>query len=368
MPILSLNQVVNVSINVAPVTAIIANFNIGLIVGDSTIISEVIRVKKYAGLLEMIADGWLGTEPEYKAALLYFSAKPAPAKVIIGRKGLTDTALQAVTACRIASTEWYICTVCEATKADILAVAAFIEAVVPTSVYFYTTKDADILTNTAGNVFLTLKGLKYRKTMGQYSNTDDAVVSIMGYAMGANTGLVGSAYTLAYKPENGVAVEVALTDAQCGTIEDSNGNIYISRGVQYSIFESGVMADGTPADEVINLDILANSIQQSVMNLLVTIAKVPQTEDGISMILNAIVTPCKAARDIGFVAPGVWKAAPLFNLDTGDTLSTGYAIMASSIREQSVEDRAARKAPPIYVALKLAGAVEHVVINVQVNR
>ena len=46
----------------------------------------------------------------------------------------------------------------------------------------------------------------------------------------------------------------------------------------------------------------------------------------------------------------------------------GYLIQSEAMAEQSQTERDARNAPPIYVSLKLAGAIHHVTIQVDVNR
>lgn len=357
------------TISVSPKSTVGSGFNTGLIIGKSTVISKTDRVKTYNDVSSMLADGFATTDPEYKAALLYFAVNPRPNKVVIGRwDGTgTETALQAVTACRNANSDWYACTICGAAKADIIAVAAYIEASTPKSVLFYTTADADVKAGTAGNVTLALKGANYKRTIGQYSTTADAVASIMGYAMGANTGTANSAYTLAYKKEPGVTVE-ALTATELSSIKGANCNTYINRGSTYDVFEQGIVADGTSFDEIIGLDILADDIQKAVMDVLTQYPKVPQTEEGMGLLYNAINSPCLNARTVGFLAPGVWNGPNVLNLRTGDTLSQGYTIQSESIASQSVSDRQNRIAPPIYVAVKLAGAVEHVVITVNVDR
>ena len=366
---LPLNDIVNVVVSVSPVAVVRSGFNLGLIIGTSTHISTADRVKVYAILEEMVSDGFATTDSEYKAAQLYFSQSPKPSKVAIGRWDTTgiETAVEAITACRTSNTDWYACTICGASKADIIAVAAYIESASPASAFFCTTADADVLAGTAGNVAETLKNSKYRRTLLQYSTYTDAVAAILGYAMGANTGLANSAYTLAYKSEVGVTPET-LTSTQVTTIKGYNCNIYVNRGATYNIFEQGVMTDGTPFDEVINLDILTDAIQKSIMDALVNYPKVPQTEDGMGILINAITGPCNDARTRGFLAPGVWNAPPILNLETGDTLSVGFAILADTIANQSQEDRDARIAPPIYVPIKLSGAIEHVVINVFISK
>ncbi len=369
MPTQPLSDIVQVTVQVSPTATARSGFNLGLIIGTSTVISAADRIKIYTGTDDMLTAGFTSSEPEYIAAQLYFSQYPKPTQVAIGRWDNTglETALAAVQACRVKNSNWYACMVCGVVKADILLIAAYIETATPSSAFFYRTADSDVPINTAGNVMATLQAAKYRRTIGQYSTSTSAVAAILGYAMGANTGLANSAYTLAYKPEVGVTPE-DLTETQITTIKGLNGNIYINAGNTYNIFEQGVMADGTPFDEVINLDMLSNDIQLAVMDLLTSVPKVPQNEGGVTLLVSAITGPCDKAVKRDFISPGVWNAPPILSLSTGDMLSKGYLILSETIDSQTSADRTARKSPPIYVPIKLAGAIEHVVIQVQVNR
>lgn len=364
-----LSGIVNVTVTVSPISIVNSAFNLGLIVGSSTIIVTSDRVKLYSGTEDMLTQGWTGAEPEYLAAQVYFSQVPRPSKVAIGRWDVTgaETAAQAVTACRLKNSDWYAVYVITVLKANILAIAAVVEAATPLAVYFYDTRDADVLTATAGNVMLTLQAAARHRTFGQYSTINYAAVAAMGYAMGANTGLANSAYTLAYKAEIGILPEV-LSTTEYTNILAASGNAYTSFGATYNMLTQGTMADGVSFDEVLNLDVLTNDIQTAIINSLRSAPKIPQTEDGVSLLLSALTDPCNAARNRGVIGAGIWKAAPILGLKTGDTLSVGYLIQAASIASQSQGDRDARKSPPIYVAIKLSGAIEHVVIGVIVNR
>lgn len=364
-----LSDIVSVDVQVSPLSTVNSGFSVGLIVGTSTHVSATDRVLVYAGPEDMIANGWDGTEPEYLAAQVYFGQVPRPRKVAIGRwdDSGTETAVQAVTLCRLANKDWYSVYVCDVTKIEILAISAFIESAMPLSSYFYDTEDLDVLAGAEGNVMDVLIKAKRHRTWGQFSTFSYAAAAAMGYAMGANTGLTNSAYTLAYKTQRGVSPE-EVTTSQFNTILAQNGNIYTNFGATYDLLVYGTMADGVHFDEVLNLDVLTNEIQRSVMDALVTAPKIPQIEDGIGVLISAITAPCALARDRGVIAPGVWKSAPILGLKTGDTLSTGYMILADSIANQTQADRDARISPPIYVAVKLAGAIEHVIIGVVVNR
>lgn len=366
---LPLNDAVDVSISVGPVSAVRSGFNLALIVGTSKIINKDTRVKTYSKIGDMSADGWKGKEPEYLAAQKYFSQNPKPGKIAIGvwDKAGGESAVEAMTACREKNQEWYVGYACGVIKDEIIELAKYMDSATPSSIYAYTTHDEDVLNNVEGNVVETLKKEGIHRTIGQYSTVDDAIIAIIGYAMGANTQTAGSAYTLKFKQEVGVKTE-NLTGTQVTLLKNNNCNVYINRGSVYNLFEDGVMADGTPFDEVLNLDILKNNIQSAVINALQTSSKIPQTDPGMDNLLNHITAPLEKARNIGFIAPGIWNTASILSVQTGDTLPRGYVILADSIDEQSQADREERKAPPIYILVKLAGAIECVNIKIYVNR
>ena len=84
--------------------------------------------------------------------------------------------------------------------------------------------------------------------------------------------------------------------------------------------------------------------------------------------MNVINVACNKYVNTGFIAPGKWNGGEVLNLENGDYLASGYLVQSEPIDSQSQADRDARKAPPIYVCVKLAGAIEFVTIDVYVNR
>ena len=379
---LPMSNVVDIEVYVSPTAPIQPTFNQGLIIGSSARISAATRIKKYLygnWTTAMAADGFLTTDPEYIAASLYFSQTPTPQTLWVGRRDLTaspaETALSALTACRAASFEWWGCYVCGAAKADHVAIAEWAQTVTPPVCYFYTTSDADVPTNTAGNVFAALKGASYNRAFGQYATTQSATypnnayagAAAMGVAMGLNTGLANSAFTMKFKTETGIYTE-PLDVTSISNIEGNNGNMYLSYGNAYSFLEQGVMANGQFFDEILNLDMLKSDIQYNIMNLLTVNPKIAQTDPGETQLLHAVNEACEAARNRGFLAGGVWNGQPMLNLNTGDPIPLGYLAQAESFRKQSSADRAARKAMPIYLALVLAGSMHSISIAVYVQR
>lgn len=374
----SLDSIVDIQVLVSPLAAARSSFNQTLIIGDTNVISVSDRLKLYESAAEVLEDFAL-TDPEYIAANIYFSQSPAPDKLWIGRQdsGSGETIVEALQACREASTEWYIAICLGAEYADHVACAAYIETATPSSVYAYTTSDADCLTGTASppDIFTYLKSLGYSRSIGQYATTQTAVypnniyaiVAIMGYACGQNSGLANSAFTLKFKQETGIAIE-PLTSSQVTIIEGNYGNLYLEYADYYTIFEQGRMADGTFFDERINLDMFANNLQLTIMDLLYQNPKIPQTDAGVTQLIQACNEACDEAVRIGFLGPGTWTGPNVLNLKYDDPLPAGYLVQAEALSTQTQADREARKSVPLYIAIKESGAVHSVLVGVYVNR
>ena len=113
VPPLSLSDIVDISVTVAPSAVTANSFNQGLIVGPSTVIPSYgtnPRLRQYgagatAALNGMLADGFTLTSPEYIAAQIYFSQTPSPSYVWVGCQDLT--ALQTITI-NVAGTGWAV--------------------------------------------------------------------------------------------------------------------------------------------------------------------------------------------------------------------------------------------------------------------
>ncbi|WP_221931089.1 DUF3383 family protein, partial [Telmatospirillum sp. J64-1] len=81
---LSVDRVVKVSINLAPLAAARRNFGALLLLGSSEVIDQGERIRAYAGIDAVAADFGLAA-PEYQAAELFFSQSPRPSLLYVGR-------------------------------------------------------------------------------------------------------------------------------------------------------------------------------------------------------------------------------------------------------------------------------------------
>lgn len=369
---LKIDDIVDVVVSTAARATPRDGYNIGLILGKSGHVTVADRCKVYTDTDGMLSDGFTVNDPEYKAATLYFSQNPAPQKLVVGAcntaEGSTETWVEALTACNQANGTWYAAYVAAATAlstADHQAIAAYLEGA--GKAYFYDDKAAADLTNVATDVFSVLKGQSYHHPVGLYSTTLFAGAAVMGFAMGANDGTAGSAYTLFGKSLVGVTPD-DLGPTEVEILKSKNANYYVTRGGTYTMLENGVTADGTWFDEVIGLDQLANDMQMGCMDVITgTRTKVPYTDAGALQFVSACNDACDGARDRGFLAPGVWDKPSILELETGDTLEEGYFCQAEPVADQSDANRSNRICPPIYAAVHLAGAIHSAVVKVIVE-
>lgn len=84
MPVLPVSRLINVSVNLTPAGAQGQDLSTLLILGTSTVIDNVERMRVYSRIEDVGAD--FGTEAEeYLAALLWFEQVPQPSELLIGR-------------------------------------------------------------------------------------------------------------------------------------------------------------------------------------------------------------------------------------------------------------------------------------------
>lgn len=282
-----------------------------------------------------------------------------------------ETPLIALQACRTASSSWWGCMCTAAVTADHEAIAAYVESMTPVGDYFYTTQDTNVPTNGANNVFAALKALLYSRTTGIYSTTQSgafpnniyAAAAVMGVAMGLNTGLAGSAFTLFGKKLVGISTE-PLSSTAVGNIQGNNGNVYLDYGNVFPLLGRGQNASGVFLDQILNRDMLVSNLQFGVMELLTSVPKVPQTNAGQTQILDVVNQAAQTAADIGFIAGGTWTGVKILNLNPGDPINSGYLAQSPPYNTQSKADRIARKAMPVYLAIIEAGAAQSLLIGV----
>ncbi|STR70973.1 putative bacteriophage protein [Raoultella ornithinolytica] len=377
---LPVSNVVNVDVIMSPVAATGRNFGALLILGTSTVIPVTERIRQYSAI-EDIGDDFGVDSPEYEAATIFFSQSPKPTLVYIGRwaktlaegeEGAVETLLQAVNA-SLQYTNWYglaIADSADLVEADVISVAAAIEASSLSRILAVTTDDVNVLVaGNTDNIGYKLKAAGYGRTFWQYSSSSKyAAISAFGRAFTVNFTGNNTTITLKFKTEPGVTYET-LTTTQAAAIDSINGNVYVYYANDTAIIQQGVMANGDFFDERHGLDWLQNYVQTNLYNLLYTSAtKIPQTDAGVTRLMTNVEASLDQAVNNGLVAPGVWNGGPIGQIQSGDTLTKGYYVYADAVSSQAQSDREARKSPVIQAAIKLAGAIHYSDVQINVVR
>lgn len=285
-----------------------------------------------------------------------------------------ETYLQAVEACALFNQQWYGFMCCNAVDADHLALGAYSNANWETLLYFGSTADAAVPAGTAGNIALQLQAvldkafLIYATTQGgEFPNNVYATAAVLGLYCGLDTGAPGSAFTLNLKQLSGIAPE-PLTQTQYLAITNADCNVCATFGPYQNYVARGTLASGDYFDQILYRATLVNLIQTNLMNLLVSVPKIPQTDAGEHQLLAQTDAAGAAMVLIGYIAPNaIWTGNPVLNLPTDGPLPLGYLSQAPPYSQQSAGDRAARKAMPISFCYVEAGAVQSVQVNVNVE-
>lgn len=293
-----------------------------------------------------------------------------------------ETVLQAVAACRIASSAWYAVAVDGAEKADHLAVLQYAQGAQPPMKYHGNTADPDALTGAAGNVLAEAKAAGYGSGMLSYSTTQGglapnnvyAAAGHMGRAMGLNTGLAGSYFTMKFKDITGIVAEPLSVD-QVNVIEGQNGNVLLDyANGSYTIFEQGVCPDGQYYDEVINVDMIVANLQTNTVNEFVSQRAIPLTNAGQQSMLKAANRAGDTAASIGFVQPGTWNGQTITGangnvlLAQGAPLPLGYLAVSDSFANQNPADKKARRMMPVYLCIIEGEAGHSAIIGLNVQQ
>lgn len=255
------------------------------------------------------------------------------------------------------------------TDDQIVDVAAFIEGASISRLFGVTETDTRVLDNAwTTDLASRLKALSYKRSCVQFSANPYAVCSLFGRAFSVNFSANRSTITLMYKQEPGIVAE-NLTETQAQTLKAKRCNVFVQYQNDTAIVQYGVMSGQAYFDEMHGLDWFSDALQTAEYNLLYqSKTKIPQTDAGQNQLVNVAAGVCQEAINNGLIAPGQWNAAGFGQLSRGDFLEEGFYIYTQPMAAQDQSIREQRIAPPIQIALKLAGAIHEIDCIVDVNR
>jgi Protein of unknown function (DUF3383) len=272
---------------------------------------------------------------------------------------------------RVDGRGWYACMFAasrDLTDAEHIANAAYIEAA-EMHLYGVTSASSNIVDPlSTADLASQLMLAEYFKTVGQWStNNKFAIASFFGRAFTVDFEGSNTTITMKFKVQPGVTPEV-LSASQANAIEKKRFNVYVVYENGVAIVEQGVVCGPAWFDEIHGTDWLANRLQTDIFNILYQLPKVPQTNPGIQILVAGADGGLSQGVTNGLIAPGVWRAGGFGTLQYGEYLAKGWYTWANSVDNQPQAEREARIAPLIQCAIKLAGAVHHSDVLVNVNR
>ena len=267
------------------------------------------------------------------------------------------------------STQWYGLFVVSAAAvdSDYEAVAAYCEAANPPHYFGITTAEAGVLVaSDTSNLAYVLKQLKYNKTAIQYCSTSAYTIAsylarILTTAWEGNN----TTMTLMFKTEPGVTPEL-LGTTQANAAQGNNCNVYVDYNNGTSFIEYGTSCSGQFTDTVIGADWLSGQVQSAVFDAMSGPLKVPQTDAGMGILVNAAEVACIQGVTNGFLAPGIWYSSGFGAINYGDNLPKGFYVYAPPIATQSEATRQTRAGTVMQIAAKTAGAIQSDLIELNV--
>ena len=209
-------------------------------------------------------------------------------------------------------------------------------------IYFFTTNDADVVTNSTIDIVSVLKDKSLDRTVACYHSglQDDNYFAegFFGEALPYDPG----SQTWAYKGIAGLS-SYALTSGERTFALDKNCNIYTTTaGV--NVTESGTVVGGEYIDIIRGLDWLEARMAENIFGRLVNTRKIPYTDDGITIIEGLV-------------------RESLSNAVTAGLLTTGYVVTVPKVATISQADKIARNLPDVKFTATLQGAIHTVQIQ-----
>lgn len=364
---LSNDPIVRVQVTASSGAASAASFDTGLILtpAGAASVTEAERLQVFNSAADMLTAGFSASDEAYTAAVKYFSANPAPARVMVSKYASGETPGAALDAVLERSAAFYGIYLCVHDASAVKAFAAHVAALDGRFVYFYSVVDTVANALLPSGIFAGMK--TNGRALGLYAAAANDAAAVMGLAMGLSLARQDRAFALCYKALNGVET-TALTESEVTALKALNANVYVARGYTRTMLESGTVGNGRRYDEVMYLDRMTADLQEAAVALLADNAgKLAQTDETSAVFINRFTSILAGYAGMGVLGTAVWRGAEVGPLTAGEMVENGFLLWAESYDTQSDADRAAHKAMPIHAALCFAGSVESLVIDIHVT-
>jgi len=189
-----------------------------------------------------------------------------------------------------------------------------------------------------------------------------------GRALSVNFNGTDTSQTMQLKQLATITPDSGITQTDYTQTEDAGLDTYVSFRGRASVNSTG---GNDYFDNIYNDLALKFALETAGFNALAqTNTKVPQTEEGLSLLKAAYTEVMERFVRVGAFAPGSWTSTETFGdpaIFKQNISQYGFYVYSIPIAQQSAADRAARKAPLVQIAAKRAGAIHTSDVIVVVN-
>lgn len=237
--------------------------------------------------------------------------------------------------------QWYALTAETHSEADVLTLAAAIEA--RRKIYGTSTQEATVPSTATTDIASKLSDLNYDRTFLVYLPTADTQFPECVW-IGSQLPEVPGSNDWDLKQGSGITVS-SLSETQKVNLRNKNTNFY-TRKAGLEVFQDGNMVSGAPIDEIIFIDWVVARLEESVFFRMVNSKKIPFTRTGATIIESDIR---------GVMSQGVANG--------GIADDTPYTVQAPDVLAIPEVQRAQRIMGDFIIRFRLAGSVRKVIIR-----
>lgn len=365
----SYDQIATVSIDIASAVVDGTSFDNILIVGPLPATAPATAppaVGVYSSLSEVTEAGWVaistGTvtaDPVGLAAAVAFGQKNAPSKIYIAPIQTTvvegtATAESAVTTVEraIATPGWYVVCPAGISDAETKALAAYVETqekmMVYTELGYFGAGTGGANKRLVDTDYYRTFGIFGKETSAQTLANVPAANKYMNVAFAVAWLYYQSGSETAAFKELSMVNPAQLTTTEQNALKADHLSYFMTVGSK-NITMLGQVTAGEWCDIIRFRDWLKNDMQVRVANLFLSLPKIPYTDEGISLIQNAMEASLKLGQQYGGIVEDEY--------DDDGNVTFGYTTSVPRSVDVSATDRAARELHDCKFKARLAGAI-----------
>jgi len=241
--------------------------------------------------------------------------------------------------------DWYGIAMHSRLDADILAVAAWVQANTNSNpkLFFAQSDEADILTAATTDIASQITALSYFRTSVWYHALDAEYMEAA--VLGGQLPQLPGSITWAYKNLAGITPDTAMTAGQKAYAHGKNCNTY-DTVASVSITEEGKVSDtgaGEWIDVMRGVDWITANMTADLFTMLVGSPKIPYTSDGLATVRGTMEISLSAAQSMGILST-----------------DEAYTISIPKITAISAADKGTRTLNNVTFGGVLAGAIQKI--------